>query len=576
MRGYFMPENGEVNCREAIVSQDYLDFIVRYTGSADEYAVQFPDAVCRQVINEKYMVIHVDASLVPNREQYTIAYQYVPKCYGLLDTLSLENTGVLRLRRQPYLNLLGEGVLLGFVDTGIDYLHPAFRTADGRTRIVSIWDQTVQTGNLPEGFLFGSEYTREQINEALAAEDPYGIVETRDTSGHGTFMAGIAAGSEVREADFSGVAPAADMAVVKLKQAKRYIRDYFFIGEDAECYQENDILLALRYLAQLAVRRNQPMIVCLGIGTNSGGHNGLSIVDEYLADISRSFGRAVSAAAGNEGNQGHHYRGGPVEGEYEEVELRVAEGEEGVFLELWASAPNVFTISLITPGGEAVSRIAPRIQESQQVTFLFEPTKVFIEYRILEPRTGDQLIVIRFQNPSSGIWRIRVYDEAGIGGLFDIWLPMEGFVNPETRFLRPDPEITICEPGNSGAVITTATYNDADNSLYLNSSRGYTRDGRIKPDIASPGVNVFGPVPGGGYARRTGSSIASAFTAGAAALILEWGPVRGNYPYMDSMEIKKLLIRGAVRSPLLHYPNPEWGYGRLNIYESFRSIRTAG
>lgn len=576
MRGYFMPENGTIDCREVILSQDYFDFIVRYTGSPEEYARQFPDAVCHQVINEKYMVIHVNASLVPNREQYAIAYQYVPKCYGLLDLLSLENTGILRLRRQPYLNLRGRGVLIGFVDTGIDYTHPAFQTRDGRTRIVRIWDQTVQTGTPPGGFLFGSEYTADQINEALAGGDPYEIVESRDTAGHGTFLAGIAAGSEIGEADFSGAAPEADIAVVKLKQAKRYIREYFFIGEEAQCYQENDLLLALRYLEELSVTRNQPMIVCLGIGTNNGGHNGLSIVDEFLADIARSFGRAVTAAAGNEGNQGHHYRGGPIEGEYEEVELRIEEGEEGVFLELWAAAPNVFTISLITPGGEEISRIAPRIQESQRVSFLFEPTVVFLEYRILEPRTGDQLIVLRFQNPSAGIWRIRVYDEAGIGGIFDMWLLMEGFVGPQTRFLRPDPEITICEPGNSDAVITTAVYRDSDNSLYLNSSRGYTRDGRVKPDFASPGVNEYGPVPGGGYARRTGSSIASAFAAGAAALILEWGTVRGNYPYLDAMEIKKLLIRGTVRSPALAYPNPEWGYGRMNLYESFRSIRTAG
>lgn len=571
-----MPEFDEINCREVITSNDYMDFIIRYSGSEQALIEEIYDVICPQLINDKYVIVHAAAADVPDLNRFAVAYGSIPKCYGLLDTANLENTGVLRLRRQPYINLYGNGVLIAFIDTGIDYMHPAFINNDLTTRIVNIWDQSDQTGTVPEGFGYGSVYTESQINEAIASDQPYEIVPSRDTIGHGTFMAGIAAGKEIFSADFSGIAPRADIAVVKLKQAKNYLRDYFFIGRDVPCYQETDILQGIQYMRRLAEERNQPMVLCLGIGTNSGDHNGVTIVDEVLSDLSRLFGRAISVAAGNEANLGHHYRGGPIESEYDEVELRVAEREQGFFMELWATAPNVFTISIETPGGESISRISPRINQSQRVTFLFEPTVIYIEYKLLEPRTGDQMIVLRFQEPAAGIWRIRVYDDAKLGGIYDMWLPMEGFVEPETRFLRPDPEITICGPGNSSWVITNSTYNHVDNSLYLNSSRGYARNGAITPDIAAPGVNVYGPVPGGGYAVRTGSSIAAAHAAGAAALILEWGPVRGNYIYMDSTEIKKLLIRGAERDPGRTYPNPEWGYGRLNIFESFNSLRTTG
>lgn len=570
-----MPENEELNCREIIPSEEYMDFIVRHSGSMAQLEND-TSLVCPQLVNDKYLIIHVSAADVPDLDRFSVAYSYIPKCYGLLDTANLENIGVLRLRRQPYINLYGSGVLIGFIDTGIDYTHPAFLNSDNKTRIVNIWDQSIQTGSVPEGFFYGSEYTAAQINQALASENPLDIVPSVDTLGHGTFMAGVAAGREIYSAEFSGIAPRSDIAVVKLKQAKNYLRDYFFIGGDVPCYQETDILMAIQYLRALALRRNQPMVLCLGIGTNSGDHNGVSVVDDVLADLSRAYGRAIAVAAGNEANLGHHYRGGPIEGEYEEVELRVAENEPGFFMEFWATAPNVFSVSLQAPGGESIARVSPRINQTQRVTFLFEPTVVFIEYRLLDPRSGDQVIVLRFQDPTPGIWRLRVYDEVKIGGIFDIWLPMEGFIEPDSRFLRPDPEVTVCEPGNSSWVITTSTYNHVNNSIYLNSSRGFARDGAVTPDIAAPGVNVFGPVPGGGYALRTGSSIAAAHSAGAAALILEWGPVKGNYTYMDSTEIKKLLIRGAERDPALTYPNREWGYGRLNVFESFNSIRTAG
>ncbi|MBO5197856.1 MAG: S8 family peptidase [Lachnospiraceae bacterium] len=571
-----MPENESESCREIITSQDYQDFIMRYTGKEVPLTEQYPFVRCTQVVNDKYMIVHAASEALPDRDQFAVSYNFIPKCYGLLDTSNLESSGVLRLRRQPYLNLYGEGVLVGFIDTGIDYRHPAFRYSDGTTRIAAIWDQSIQTGELPEGFQYGSEYTKEMIDLALASDDPYSVVPSRDTSGHGTFMAGIAVGSEIFDADFSGIAPRADIAAVKLKQAKNYLRDYLFIGREIDCFQENDIIMAIRYLETLAEKRNQPLVLCFGIGTNSGDHNGYAILDDVISDVGRSFERAVTAAAGNEANLGHHFRGGPIAGEYEEVELRVAEGENGFFLELWASAPNIFSIALQTPGGEAVSRISPRIDQNQRITFLFEPTVVYIEYRLLEVRTGDMLIAMRFLNPTPGIWRLRVYDDVKRGGIYDIWLPMEGFVEPDTRFLNPDPEITICGPGNSEWVITSATYNHVNDSIYLNSSRGYTRNGAVKPDIASPGVNVYGPVPGGGYSRRTGSSIASAHAAGAAALIQEWGVVQEHYIYMDCLETKKLLIRGAQRSENLIYPNPQWGYGMLNIYESFRSIRTSG
>lgn len=566
-----MNGNNNFDCRNAILSNEYVDLLVRYRENLRIDYEDIPNS-CLQIINYRYAVLHQLITSPELFQNYNFTYVILPKLYGLMDTSSLEEIGVNRLRRLNYVDLYGQGTIIGFIDTGIDYTLNVFRNADNTTRVSYIWDQTIQTGTAPDGFLYGSEYTSEMINEALQAEQPLDIVPSTDTNGHGSFMAGIAAGNIDRDNDFSGVAPQADIAVVKLKPAKQNLRDYFYIKDEAVCYQETDIMMGVKYLLQKAEIEGKPLIICLGIGTNSGGHDGSGILDEYLNDASSFVGTCAVVPAGNEANVASHYRSIEAGNEYEDVELRVGENEKGFALELWAQAPSVYSIAIISPSGEYVERIPPRVETSHVIRFIFEKTIIFVNYRIIEKRTGDELIFLRFDGPTPGIWTIRVFKDVNFQNYFDMWLPIKEFIGADTHFLKPDPDITITGPGTSDIPITVAAYNHINDSIYLNSGRGFTRTGNVKPTITAPGVNVYGPLLNNTFGTRSGTSIAAAHVAGAVSLLFQWGIVN-NGNAMDSNDIKALLIKGADRRDI-PYPNNVWGYGTLNVFGSFDSLRT--
>ena len=495
-----------------------------------------------------------------------------PTLYTTLQTENLEASGILALQNQPVLNLRGQGVLLGFIDTGIDYRNRCFLDNAGKSRILAIWDQTDQNGTPPEGIHYGSVYTKSEINGALSAEQPYETVPTRDISGHGTKLASIAAGSENRETGWIGAAPLSSIAMVKLKPAKRYLKKYFLVPEEAEAYQENDIMLGVRFLHELAQKESLPLVICLALGSNMGGHTGTSPLSSYLNAIAVRAGRCIILAGGNEANQGHHYYGVMGEGDpYQDVEVRVAEREQGVMMELWSNTLDVFSVSLISPSGEEVPRVTSG-QKNWMFDFLFENTVIYVNFQTLNPFSGDQLIVVRMAEPSPGIWRIRVYGERIVDGVYNIWLPVTGFVSNETVFLNSNPDITLTEPGNTETPITTGAYRSSNGSIYMDSGRGFTRNGRIKPDLAAPGVAVAAYGPENRAVNLTGTSAAAAVTAGAAALLLEWGVVRKNRLTMGTLEIKQLLVRGADRSASLLYPNRSWGYGSLNLYQAIAAL----
>ena len=561
------------NCREKIVSEDYVDFIWQPGLDQVGLAEQYPD-LCIQPINDYYSVFYAGEGFYQGSEgqHYEYDYEVFPTLYSLLQTEALEDSGILRLQNQPLLRLKGEGVLLGFIDTGIDYRNRCFLDEFGRSRILAIWDQGDQTGQLPQNIGYGSVYVREQIEEALVSDQPYRIVPGRDVSGHGTRLAALAAGSEDPETGWLGAAPRSMVAMVKLKPAKTYLKRYFMGPPEAEAYQENDIMLGVRFLHELAYAHKMPLVLCLALGTNMGGHTGTLPLSSYLNAISARAGRCVVVAAGNEANQGHHYYGVLQAAEpYQDVDLRVAENEYGLLMELWSSTPDLISVSLISPSGEEVPRINPG-QKSWRFDFLFERTVVYVNFQPLDPYSGEQLIVIRMAYPSPGIWRIRVYGSQFLHGVYNIWLPVTGFLSPDTVFLNSNPDITVTDPGNAELPITTGAYNTRNRSIYIDSSRGYTRNGRIKPDLAVPGVSVATYGPGNRFTSMNGTSAAAAITAGAAALMLEWGVVKKNRELLSTIEVKQLLIRGADRSGNDLYPNRSWGYGTLNLYGAFAAL----
>lgn len=560
-------------CRQRILSEEYRDFIVYEEGER----VRFPVSggqLCRQPAGAGYEVVYVEQVLADPLNFGSFTYSSIPRCYGLLDMDAADQAGITAVQNYPTLELMGENILMGFVDTGIDYTHPVFRRLDGTTRIEAVWDQTVQSEEAGTGPVYGTVYTKEEIDRALQEQDPFSVVPSRDDNGHGTYVASLAAGGADEENRFLGAAPESSIAVVRLKEAKQYLRDFYYIPADVPCYQENDIMLGIQFLVKLAREKEMPLILCIALGTSLGGHNGttpLAVMLEYYAN---TINIGVVTGAGNEAAMRHHFSGIlPDMDSREEVEIRVGSGVSGFVAELWTDIPNIFTVSLISPSGERKERI-PVIQGgSTTYRFVFEKTAVTVDYRLLVERNGSQLIFFRFDRPAPGIWKIVAEPVQTAGGEFHIWLPMDEMLDGEVYFLRSDPDVTLTCPGAAGPVITAAFYNGSENSIDINSGRGYTRTENRKPDLAAPGVRVKGAGPGGRFTVRSGSSAAAAITAGAAALLMEWILYNTGSSGADSLQLRNLLILGAEQRPQETYPNREWGYGKLDLYRTLDRLR---
>lgn len=557
-----------------IISEKFADLIINYGGDPNILKAYENSSIT--IINLFFALVHVPVEQITNAAIEQFGYATIPLLSGLISHASLEASGIQRVRAIPGFDLRGQGVILGILDTGIDYTNPAFRAADGTTRIISIWDQSIVNGNPPSPQInYGVVYSRDQINEALQSENPLEVVPSTDTIGHGTMVAGIAGGSEDTENDFMGVATDAEFLIVKLKQAKQYLRNFFFIPEGVPCYQENDILFAIRYLTETAFELGKPLVLCVALGNTQGGHSGQGVLPSYMDLIAATPGVAVVAAAGNEGLARRHYFGvvDSTTG-YNTVELNVGENEGGFFMEIWGSPPSILSIDILSPSGEYIPRIAPSISGNTEVSFVFEQTIIYVDYQMVEALTGDQLILLRFEKPVQGIWRFNVYEQADLNLGFHIWLPMVGFISDNTFFINSDPFTTILSIGNALNPMTITAYNPGDDSLYPNSSRGFTRSWVIKPDVAAPGVDIKAPTLEQGYASFSGTSTAAAHSAGILAMLMEWGIGRGNMPLMSTVEARKLIIRGARRDPNVIYPNRDWGYGILDVYNVFDRLRT--
>ena len=558
-----------------IHAPDTVDFVTRATSAFFDYAHNSDEIVVGQMLMGRYVLGYVKAENFHRLEDAlgAIFVSSVPVVLGLLDRPALEAAGVSQVHNQPYLNLKGRGVLLGFVDTGIDYTQDVFRYEDGSSKIQYIYDQTAE-GDPPSGFLLGREYSKADIDAALASEDPYALVPERDESGHGTFLASVAAGKQTDE--FSGAAPDAEIIAVKLKKARPFYREKYCVPADQEhAYESSAVMLGIEYILRKAQEMDRPVAICIGLGTNSSGHDGYSVFEEYLGGVSIQKGVCLCAAAGNEAEARHH-TGGVLQpgGPPGQVDLKVGENAGNVYLAVWNTVADRISLSVRSPSGELVGRVParPGTDPAADVKLVLEAARVQIEYHFPVEGSGGQLSVIRILGATPGVWTIQLHGDIVLNGQYQVWLPMTGFVAPSVEFLAATPDYTITNPGTAVGPICCGAYDSAGKSLYAKSSRGPAWDGRILPDLVAPGVGVRGIYPYG-PGLMSGTSAAAAVLAGICALLLQWGIREGNDPAMGTYQIRAYLIRGCLRRDDMVYPNNQWGYGAVQLMQSFHLMR---
>lgn len=570
-----------MNCYDMIYGNDYYELILRSTGNLPLAM----ENACGLDVGDNYTIFFVLRDEVPEFGVANYNYNVMPNCYEPLSMEALDAAGILQVRENPALDLDGKGVLLGFVDSGIDTGHPAFLDAEGKNRIVAVWDQNYTEKN--DGMGSTAEDLPHPYYGTVYGRDNLSVYGNRDATGHGTYVASVAAGSD--RGDHSGTAPAADIAMVHLKEVKPYLRRYYYIPEDAVCYAENDIMFGIQFLDELAKMRGQSLVICIALGCGLSSHSGNNSLALYLGDLALTYGRCVVTATGNLAAARKHFLGiltaedmavdsGGVEQAYRQVELVVEENVSGFVMEQWSLAPARYEVAVVSPSGEVHPAIGIQTAGSQVYEFPLDGTKLELDYSFPEATTGNQLIYYRFTKPSPGVWRIRVYSESGKTGEFHLYLPGQTLTCGQVYFLASNPDTTVMNPANANHLLTVAGYNAVQDSLLLESGRGYTLDRRVKPDLAAPGYAVEGAVAGRGefpadkqYERRTGTSGSVAIASGAAAMYMQWCERRQDR-LVNTTQVRNFLIRGAGQIPGDLYPNRQWGYGALDLYEAFRRL----
>ena len=454
--------------------------------------------------------------------------------------------------------LSGEGILVGAADSGIDYFHPDFRNEDGTTRILKLWDQTVP-GNPPKGYATGSEYTEEEINEALSLSETEGrrLVPVRDISGHGTAVLGIAAGNgRASSGENRGVAYKSGILAVKLG-----------IPREDSFPRTTELIQAVDYLVRQSLEMGMPMAINLSFGNNYGSHRGDSLLETYLDSVSNMGRLCICTGTGNNGNQALHTGGRIRTGEVQEIELGVSPYEAALNVQLWKHYEDVMEIYLENPTG---MRIGPLYENLGPQRYRAEDTELLIYYGKPGPYFVTQEIYIDFiptgNYVNSGVWKIILRGKDIKDGQYFFWLPGGNVLNPLTSFYLPRAEGTLTIPSTALRLISVGAY-DSRSDVYADfSGRGSRFLPYGKPDFVAPGVDITAPRPGGSYGSFTGTSFAAPFATGACALLMEWGIVRGNDPFLYGEKVKAYLRRGARRLPgYEEFPNETVGWGALCV-----------
>lgn len=552
--------------------QKVWEVVVKYAGSLATLRQKFPQIQSQELLFQ-YAILQIPENLVdavasdvqiaymekPRSLLFTACFGSVPSCGGKQSEMESKEVICSQI---PDEGLSGRGTIIAIVDSGIDYAHPDFRNEDGTTRILLLWDQ-------PLGRVFDSA----QINQALRApssQERYQLVPSRDLSGHGTHVAGIAAGNgRASDGRYVGVAPEANLIVVRLGTQR-----------EGAFPRTTELMSAVDFSLRQAYTLQMPVVINLSFGNNYGGHDGTSLLETYLDNAASYWKSLIVAGTGNEGDGGIHTEGsfrkgnvingvvtdGEISNESVTVEFSVGDYDTGFNIQIWKNFADEMQFSIVAPSGETIGTLQSELGTQR---FLTTGTDVLVYYGMPSPYSVSQEIFLDFipkdNYVDQGVWNIVITPVKIVEGNYNLWLPSQGAIGGGTAFLRPTEGTTLTIPSTASKILSVGAYDARFLTMAAFSGRGYTRvNNNVKPDVVAPGVEIVSAAPGGGYAIRSGTSMAAPYASGLAALMMEYGIVNKNDPFLFGSKIIAYMQREARPLPgFSDYPNPVTGWGRI-------------
>ncbi len=532
------------------------ELIIKYSGE-----LLLPDYISVLPLYGGYAIISIPETEIESLSQNP-QIEYIEKPKNLVLSLyEARAASCITPVQNPPLSLTGKGIIVGIVDSGIDIFHPDFRNEDGTTRILELWDQTIPNEE-DSNFFYnrGKIFSRDEINQVLLDNDR--SFPSRDPSGHGTHVAGIAAGNgRASRGEQKGVAPESELLIVKLGNT-------FPEGFP----RTTELMLGMDYCVRKAADLNIPLALNISFGNSYGSHDGSSLLETFIDNLSNLGRTTIAIGSGNEGNKGRHAAGQLVEENPMQIELAVSPNETSLNVQLWKNYVDTFQLRLVAPSGasvvlteQSIGAYRDVLDRTQLLWYFGEPAPYSVSQEIyleMIPLPGSSYI-------QSGIWKLEFTPVNIVDGRFDLWLPSGNAINPSTNFLVPSPDVTLTIPSTASNPIAVAAYNSNTDSFASFSGQGFTGLSLPKPDIAAPGVDITSTAPGGGYTQNTGTSMATPFVTGSAALLMEYGIIQGRDPYLYGQKVKAYLQKGARHLPAVQtYPSPQIGWGVLCLKDS--------